>query len=267
MSATAKMDNKIRVLVVGCSHGVGLEVTKTLLTEGDRFQVYGLVRDQARAAEALAAYGSSRVNYVHGDVTKPETLVPACQGMDAVVCTVGATKGWRLPCWNIDSPKAVDNQGVKNLAEAAAFVGVQKFVLVSSVAVTRTCDKVSCILNCCFGRVLHWKLKGEQAVRRAYRHEDLAYYIIRPGRLTNELGGLNGLVIEQGDHGNGSICRIDVASIVVACVEGHCAPNVSFEVFNSKQKYAPAEDLNKLYSLEADEAVVEDSGVTGRLLP
>lgn len=50
-------------------------------------------------------------------------------------------------------------------------------------------------------------------------------------------------------------------------MEGHCAPNVSFEVFNSKQKYAPAEDLNKLYSLEADEPVVEDSGVTGRLLP
>lgn len=41
--------------------------------------------------------------------------------------------------------------------------------------------------------------QGEQAVRRAYRHEDLAYYIIRPGRLTNELGGLNGLVIEQGN--------------------------------------------------------------------
>ena len=74
-----------------------------------------------------AAYGSSRVNFIDGDVTKPETLVPACQGMDAVVCSIGARAGWRLPCWNNDTPKCVDYQGVKNLAEAAAFVGVKVF--------------------------------------------------------------------------------------------------------------------------------------------
>lgn len=261
------MNNKIKVLVVGCSSGVGLEVTKTLLTEGEKFQVFALVRDQARAAKAIAAYGSSRVTFIHGDVTKPETLVPPCQGMDAIVCAIGARAGWRLPCWNNDTPKCVDYQGVKNLAEAAAYVGVQKFVLVSSIAVTRICDKVSCILNCCFGRVLRWKLKGEKAVRRAYRHEDLAYYIIRPGRLTNNLGGLLGLTIEQGDQGNGSISRIDVSAIAVACVEGHSTPNVTFEVFNNRNKFAPAEDLNKLYSLEPDEPVVEDSEITGRLLP
>ena len=29
------------------------QVTKTLLTEGDRFQVYALVRDEAKAAKAI----------------------------------------------------------------------------------------------------------------------------------------------------------------------------------------------------------------------
>ena len=36
-------------------------MTKTLLTEGDRFQVYALVRDEARAAKAigtLLTYGN-----------------------------------------------------------------------------------------------------------------------------------------------------------------------------------------------------------------
>lgn len=261
------MNHKLKVLVVGCSSGVGLEVTKTLLTSGDKFQVYGLVRNKERAAKAIAAYGSARVTFVQGDVTKPETLVPACQEMDAIVCTVGARAGWRLPCWNNDSPKYVDYLGVKNLAEAAAFVGVQKFVLVSAVAVTRTCDTISCLLNSLYGRVLRWKLKGEEAVRRAYRHEDLAYYIIRPGRLVNNLGGILGLTVEQGDQGKGSINRIDVATIAVACVEGHCTPDVTFEVFNSRNKYAPLEDLNKLYTLDSDEPVLEDSEITGRLLP
>lgn len=35
-------------------------------------------------------------------------------------------------------------------------------------------------------------------MRQAYRHEDLAYYIVRPGGLNNNLGGMQGLTIEQG---------------------------------------------------------------------
>lgn len=262
------MSQKLKVLVVGCTSGVGLEVTKSLLTEGDKFEVYGLVRNRERAVKAIA-YGSSRVTFVQGDVTKPENLVTACQGMDAIVCTVGARAGWRLPCWNTDSPKYVDYLGVKNLAEAAAFVGVPKFVLVSSVAVTRSCccDKISCLLNTMFGCVLRWKLKGEEAVRRAYRQGHLSYYIIRPGRLVNNLGGLLGLTVDQGDQGNGSITRMDVAAVALACVQGHCTPNVTFEVFNNSNKYAPLEDLNKLYNLDSDEPVSEESGITGRLLP
>lgn len=65
---------------------------------------------------------------------------------------------------------------------------------------------------------------------------------------------------------NGAINRIDVAAVVVACVEGHCTPNVTFEIVNKKNKYSPA-DLNKLYSLDSDEPVLEDSEITGRLLP
>nr|XP_024375045.1 uncharacterized protein At5g02240-like isoform X1 [Physcomitrium patens] len=245
---------------------VRIHVTKTLLTAGDKFEVFGLVRNKERAAKAIG-YGASRVTFVQGDVTDPDNLVEVCQGMDAILCSIGARAGWRPPCCNIDTPKHVDYQGVKNLAEAAAFAGVQRFVLISSVAVTRTCDKISCLLNTLFGRVLRWKLKGEEAVRRAYRHEDLAYYIIRPGALNNNLGGVLGLRVEQGDQGNGTISRIDVASVAVTCVEGHCTPNVTFEVFNSKNKYSPAENLSKLYSLESDEPVVEDSESTGRLLP
>ncbi len=71
----------------------------------------------------------------------------------------------------------------------------------------------------------------------------------------------------SGDQGNGRVSRIDVASVVVACVEGHSTPNVSFEVYNNKNKYAPEEDLKKLYSLEPDEPREDDAQVTGMLLP
>lgn len=57
-------------------------------------------------------------------MTDPDNLVEVCQGMDAILCSIGARAGWRPPCCNIDTPKHVDYQGVKNLAEAAAFAGV-----------------------------------------------------------------------------------------------------------------------------------------------
>jgi hypothetical protein len=40
--------------------------------------------------------------------------------------------------------------------------------------------------------------QGEEAVRKAYRDEDLACYIVRPGRLLNNFDGVQGLTIEQG---------------------------------------------------------------------
>lgn len=45
---------------------------------------------------------------------------------------------------------------------------------------------------------MYFKIQGEQAVRNAYRHEGLAYYIVRPGGLNDNLGGILGLTVEQG---------------------------------------------------------------------
>jgi len=63
---------------------------------------------------------AAKVKFIDGDITKEDTLQPACNGMDAVVCTVGAAAGWRIPGYNQSTPKHVDFLGVKNLSEAAA---------------------------------------------------------------------------------------------------------------------------------------------------
>lgn len=70
----------------------------------------------------------------------------------------------------------------------------------------------------------------------------------------------------SGDLGNESVSWDDVPSVVVACIEGHSTPNISFEVYNNKNKYAPEEDLKKLHSLEPDEPRGNDTEVTGMLL-
>nr|ADE76544.1 unknown [Picea sitchensis] len=203
-----------KVLVVGCTKGVGLEVTKLLLGSPGKYDVHALVRSRERASKALGNE-AAKVKFIDGDVTKEDTLQRACNGIDAVVCTVAATAGWRLPGYDQSTPKHVDFLGVKKLSEAAA------------------------------------SAMGEEALREAYKkHEYISYYIIRPGGLTNEEGGKHGIIVDQGDKGVGRIPRVDVAHVALACVNGACTPNSTFEIWNSKEEGTP--DLSKLLELVPD---------------
>ncbi|KAH7424958.1 hypothetical protein KP509_11G033900 [Ceratopteris richardii] len=241
------MEGCLKVLVVGCSRGVGLQATKKLLEKNEQFDVSALVRNQEKAEKAIGEE-CGKVKFIKGDITKIETLELACSGADVVICTVGATAGWRLPGSNANTPKNCEYLGVKNLSEAAARAKVKRFVLVSSMCVTRPLHPVSIILNTGFGNVLQWKLKGENALKEAYKQQTgLSYYIVRPGGLTNKKGGSKQIVLDQGDKCNGMITREDVATVVLACAEGKCTPNVTFEIINgSEQGGLDFESLSKL---------------------
>lgn len=248
---TREMQGRLKVLVVGCSSGVGLQATKLLLKRSEGFEVSGLVRNQEKAANAIGEE-AAKVKFIIGDVTKKETLESACHGMDGVLCSVGATVGWRLPGSQANTPRNVDYLGVKNLSEAAASAKVPKFVLVSSILVTRPWFPIALLLNTAFGSVLQWKLKGEHCVREAYRNlTDISYNIVRPGGLNNKEGGKYEIIVEQGDKCNGRITRQDVATVVVACLEGKCTPNSTFEVINGSKEGGL--DIGRLSSLISDE--------------
>ena len=74
---------------------------------------------------------ASKINFIKGDVTKKETLEPACNNVDAVICSVGATVGWRLPGSLANTPRNVDYLGVKNLSEAAASAKVRQIYMLN----------------------------------------------------------------------------------------------------------------------------------------
>eukprot|EP00850_Spirogloea_muscicola_P000009 SM000001S04411 [mRNA] locus=s1:38855:40835:+ [translate_table: standard] len=245
-----------QVLVVGCSSGVGLQVTMQLLEVPGHFEVYALTRNQQRAARAVGI-GASRVKFVRGDVTDSRTLQAACMGKDAVICCLAARAGWRLPWNNRDTPKYVDYLGVENLAKAAAEAGVPKLILTSCLGVTRM-SLTNLILNVMKGRVMHWKFEGEKALKQSYKKRSgLSYYIVRPGGLNNKDGGQEGIMISQGDRINGRICRKDVASVLVGCLEDAARPNVTFEVVNDKT--LPPPDISSIFTLIPDPDIARAS--------
>lgn len=114
------------VLIAGATGGVGLHLVRRLLARND--PVRALVRDVEKARRVLG----SEVELMAGDTRKPHTLVPAVVRARAVISATGS----RSPL-GPNSPKHVDYEGVRNLVAAARGAGMEHFVLVSSIGVTR----------------------------------------------------------------------------------------------------------------------------------
>ncbi len=228
------------ILIAGATGGVGRHLVGKLMAQDQ--PVRALVRDRAQG-EALFSPADS-AELVVGDVRQPITLPPAVVGARAVICTIGA----KAPAGE-GSPEKVDYEGVRNLVLATRNAGIGRFILVSSIAVTHPEHPLN---N--FGRVLDWKLKGEDFLRTS----GLSYTIVRPGGLTDDPGGTSAFQIGQGDTiSGGRISRSDVAAICLAALDALASFHTTFEVI--AEEGDPPEDLRVLFaSLKTDRALGEE---------
>ena len=204
------------ILVAGGTGRTGRIIVEKLRQQG--FTTHVLVRD-IDSGKALLGEG---VIFHQTDVRNLQTLEGVMQNIDALISAVGSQTPVGKNC-----PKRVDFQGVANLLNTAKMHRVQRFILISSLAVTRPNHPLNC-----FGKVLDWKLKGEEVVRNS----GLNYVIIRPGGLKDTPGGTGQLVFDQDDKILGTISREDIAEI---CVKALVIPNiqkVTFKVIEGDQK-------------------------------
>lgn len=111
-----------KILVAGATGQLGRQVIRELRGRG--YRTTALVRNKGRAR----ALGADEL--IEGDVTRPETLPGACQGVDAVFSSVGASLSTKK-IKGSQSFTEVDYKGNKNLLDAAMARGVRRFVYVS----------------------------------------------------------------------------------------------------------------------------------------
>lgn len=106
------MTNKLTVLVVGSTGMLGTKIISALLDKGATV-VKAMVRPGSnnQKIEQMIAQGAI---IVEGDLMKPETLLPICEGVDVVVSAVGNNET-TVP-------------GQKNLIDAAKLQGVKRFI-------------------------------------------------------------------------------------------------------------------------------------------
>ncbi|XP_077238990.1 uncharacterized protein At2g37660, chloroplastic-like [Tasmannia lanceolata] len=241
------------VLVTGAGGRTGQIVYKKLKERVDQFVVRGLVRTE-ESKEKLGGVDDVFV----GDIRDAESIVPAIQGIDALIILTSAvpkmkpgfdpSKGGRPEFYFEDGayPEQVDWIGQKNQIDAAKAVGVKQIVLVGSMGGTNLNHPLNSLGN---GNILIWKRKAEQYLADS----GIPYTIIRPGGLKDEEGGLRELLIGKDDEllntETKTIPRADVAEV---CVQALQFEEVKFKAFDLASKLpgvgTPTKDFKALFS-------------------
>jgi dihydroflavonol-4-reductase len=116
----------VRALVTGATGFVGSAVARRLLRDGHQVRVLARAGSDRRNLEGLA------VEVVEGDLTRPASLLPACEGCDALFHVAADYRLW-APDPN-DLYRA-NVEGTRAILEAARTAGVPRIVYTSSVAV------------------------------------------------------------------------------------------------------------------------------------
>nr|GMD46549.1 putative NAD(P)-binding domain-containing protein [Ipomoea batatas] len=153
-SVVAMADGKSTVLVTGAAGRTGQIVYKRLKERTDQYVARGLVRSE----ESKKKIGGEDDVYV-GDIRDAESIVPAVQGIDALIILTSAvpkmkpgfdpTSGQRPEFYFEDGefPEQIDWIGQKNQIDAAKAAGVKHIVLVGSMGGTDLKNTLNSIGN------------------------------------------------------------------------------------------------------------------------
>jgi uncharacterized protein YbjT (DUF2867 family) len=112
------------ILVAGATGILGSEIVRRLRARGEEVRAMIRVSSAPEKVERLEQMGAE---IVRADIKEPQTLGPACEGVNAVISTITTI----LTSQPGDSFEATDGEGNKSLIDAAKKSGVSKFVFVS----------------------------------------------------------------------------------------------------------------------------------------
>lgn len=200
-------------IVIAGGHGqIAMLVYPLLKERGHR--VRGLIRNADHAGD-LSAAGAEPVIC---DLEQEADLSRFVEGADAVVFAAGAGPGsGAARKWT------VDRDGALKLIDAAKRQGIDRYVMISAMNVEQPYgDEV-------FRTYQQAKAEADAALRES----GLAYTIIRPGRLTNDVP--TGRVAAAADLPAGAIPRADVAAVVAEVLNVPETAGKQFDLTSGEQ--------------------------------
>ena len=191
-----------RVLVAGVTGYLGGFVAREFKARGH------FVRALVRNPEKLAPLSGSIDETVKAEVTRPETIEDACDGIDVVFSSVGITRQKDGLTFG-----DVDYQGNRNLLDEALKAGVKKFIYVS-------------VFN--GPSLLHLDIvRAHEDLVQDLKASGMDYSVIRPTGYFSDTGEFLKMaqkgrvyLIGKGDNRSNPIHGADLAKICVDAADG-----------------------------------------------
>lgn len=198
-----------KLLVIGGSKGIGLEVVKAALEAG-----HG-VRAFARHPEAIKL-DHPNLELVAGDATDAVAVADALDGCEAVVMALGIPKS--IPA--LARPTTVFSDATAVLLPAMKVAGITRLLVVTGFGAGDSNAAMSTL-----ERIGHSAILGRAYADKAVQEEmikgsDLDWTIARPGILSNNRGtGVYKVLTDPTTWRNGIISRADVADFLIRALD------------------------------------------------
>lgn len=214
------------VAVIGATGQTGKHIVKKLIGQNIRVRV--LSRNLPKAKRIFG----NRVEIIEGDLVQAKDLKDLVRGVTHLIAAHGAdhepnARGFEL----------IDFGGMKKALKSIPPGQNTHIIYMSSIYVERKNPPYQFP-----GKPLYWKRKAELLIQGSGK----PYTIVRPCWLTNNEGGRLRILAEQGDQGDGKICREDVAEVLVQAIHFESAQSKTFEIYNVAG--APIRSWNKFFS-------------------
>ena len=224
----------MKVVLAGAYGNLGADVFRSLIAKGHEV----IALDMAQRDIGI----DSGFNFIKIDVTDPKTLEGVCDGADALITTVGLTKG-SATISNYD----IDYQGNLNLLAEAKKAGVKKFIYISVVKADTAPDVP----------MVHAKYLFEEELKKS----GISYVIHRPTGYFYDIIKVFRPMIEKGEvtllgkepvYAN-IVSTEDFASFIVDHITDE---NVTYSV-GGKEKYSYEEIAKMCFEAAGKEPVIK----------
>jgi len=196
----------MKILVIGASRGIGLEVVKLALARGH--EATALLRDPARLA-----LDDERLRKLRGDALNGEDVAQAVAGQDAVCSCVGVGL--------TRQPVSLFSRGARNLLAALESAPRTRLVVVTGVGAGDSRGHGGFFYDKIFQPLLLKPMYEDKDREEALIKESNAnWLIVRPGLLTNgPRTGKYRVITDPEASVAGRISRADVADFILSEIE------------------------------------------------
>jgi nucleoside-diphosphate-sugar epimerase len=192
----------MKVLVFGASGKTGGLVVDRALAKGHEVSV--LIRDAGR-------YKKEGVCVLAGDATRPDDVLRAVQGQDAVIEAIGGTTPYKTT--------SLESNSVRNIIHAMKQVGARRLIVVSMMGIGESEAQAPFWYRyLLMPTFLHGSTKDKTRMEDEVTQSGLEYVIARPPILTDDLPTGTVTVLPPGKTGH-KITRTDLAHFLVAQLE------------------------------------------------